>query len=137
MKLRTILISSLVGALAVGAAAVAAPSMGSADESQLEMQRIQRMRAVAATGKDVIKVNCVNDKLVLAKPLMNMVDHSQGGAAELRALRIEAEGCVGTNAINVASANSYTAPTIPDSPFANDPWGQNPIEAPAYASPFN
>lgn len=126
------------------------------DQIRADARHIQHLQQVARQEKDVIKLNCVNDKLVQAKPQMNIVDLKQqeletAGDAErmavfetiasaadsLRRLREEADQCIGEPITfsGGESSNSFTGPSAPDDPTRG--FGNHPIEPPAYASPFN
>src|SRR4051812_18028037 len=126
------------------------------DQIRADARHIQHLQQVARQEKDVIKLNCVNDKLVQAKPQMNIVDARQqelegAGEAErmvvfetilsaadsLRRLREESDQCIGEPITfsGGESSNSFTGPHAPDDPTRG--FGNHPIEPPAYASPFN
>ena len=111
---------------------------------------VQHLQALARREKDVIKLNCVNDKLVQIRPLLNIGDRAQadiaagqaGGMAELtnarqtvHRLREAADQCIGEPSLGNESINTYTHPPIFD-PTATDPWGPT-FEPPGYASPMN
>jgi hypothetical protein len=127
------------------------------DQIRADARHIQHLQQVARQEKDVIKLNCVNDKLVQAKPEMNIVDAKQqelesAGDAErmavfetisqaadsLRRLREESDQCIGEPLTfsGGESSNSFTGPSAPDNPTGSG-FGNHPIEPPAYASPFN
>ena len=113
------------------------------------------MQAVARREKDIIKLNCVNDKLVQVKPQMNIADaaaaelgssrdgdrmmayESVSQASEnIRRLREEADQCIGEPVTTGGeSSNSFTGPGATDDPTKG--FGHNPVEPPGYASPFN
>ena len=125
------------------------------EQVRADLRRIQHLQALARKEKDVIKLNCVNDKLVQVKPYMNMAD---AGEAELssagesirmsvfegiqqavenvRLLREEADQCIGEPVQTGGdSSNSFTGPNAPDDPTKG--FSGPPIEAPGYASPYN
>jgi hypothetical protein len=125
------------------------------EQVRADLRRIQHLQALARKEKDVIKLNCVNDKLVQVKPYMNMAD---AGEAELsmasessrmsvfegiqqavenvRLLREEADQCIGEPVQTGGdSSNSFTGPNAPDDPTRG--FEGPPIEAPGYASPYN
>ncbi|MCW5800899.1 MAG: hypothetical protein KIT31_00690 [Deltaproteobacteria bacterium] len=123
-------------------------------EIQKNLKRILHLREVARKEKDVIKLNCVNDKLVQVKPLMNIADSAMNSlesssetdapglfaevteaAEQVRRLREESDQCVGESVLATESNSGYTAPDMPDSPYVH-PFGTS-LEPPAYASPFN
>ncbi len=118
----------------------------------------QHLQLEARRAKDIIKLNCVNDKLVEMKPNMNLVDRARldvqsaqdqneqrsaveqasVAASEVKRLREAAEACVGHPLLATDTANSYTHPDLPDNP-TQDPGGGTviTIEPPGYASPYN
>ena len=161
----------LVGVLAgVGATALSAaptgigdpamsPQLGQAmaESQQLREQisndarHVQHLQMLARREKDVIKLNCVNDKLVQLRPELNLADRAatelQGGlmsamgqitdaARTVRRLREAADQCIGEPGLGDESYNSYTHPNIfdPTGEFPN--WGAT-FEPPAYASPMD
>jgi hypothetical protein len=126
------------------------------EQIRADARHIQHLQQVARQEKDVIKLNCVNDKLVQTKPEMNIADakelelESAGdadrmavfesisqAADSIRRLREESDQCVGESITfsGGESSNSFTGPKAPDDPTAGIP--KNPIEPPAYASPFD
>jgi hypothetical protein len=128
------------------------------DQIRADARHIQHLQQVARQEKDVIKLNCVNDKLVQAKPEMNIADAKEqelesSGDAErmavfetisqaadtLRKLREESDQCIGEPITfsGGESSNSFTGPRSPDDPTRGGFGGIHPIEPPAYASPFN
>jgi len=130
------------------------------EQIRADARHIQHLQQVARQEKDVIKLNCVNDKLVQAKPEMNIADAKEleldaGGDVErmaafdsisqaadgLRRLREESDQCIGEPITfsGGESSNSFTAPHTPDDPTKGGPGGIGglPIEPPAYASPFD
>ena len=126
------------------------------DQVSLDYQHVLHLQAMARKEKDIIKLNCVNDKLVQMKPLMNITERAASeleGAAgnddlrysaydevtrageDVRRMREEADQCAGEPTLSTESTNGWTHPEVPDDPFAN-PFGDY-IEPPGYASPFN
>ncbi|HEY4240968.1 MAG TPA: hypothetical protein VGM88_14190 [Kofleriaceae bacterium] len=122
------------------------------DKMRVDAGHILHLREQARKEKDVIKLNCVNDKLVQVKPAMNIADSAvaelSGGAdaagsfrevaqasENVRRLREESDQCVGESLTSTETSTSFTGPDIPP-PYAN-PWGTNPVEPPGYASPYN
>ena len=126
------------------------------EQTRADARHIQHLQQIARKQKDVIKLNCVNDKLVQVKPEMNIVEAKQqeletAGDAErmavfetiaqaadsLRRLREESDQCIGEPITfsGGESSNSFTGPAAPDDPTKG--FGNHPIEPPAYASPFN
>jgi hypothetical protein len=124
-----------------------------------DQQTVLYLQAVARKEKDVIKLSCVNDKMVLLKAQANLFDQSRAEltavmetdardgvfrsvvdtAERIRKIREEAEGCIGQPELGNEFASDFTAPAIPDDPTTGVPFDNNDsvIEPPAYASPFN
>ncbi|HSS03515.1 MAG TPA: hypothetical protein VLM79_40905 [Kofleriaceae bacterium] len=126
-----------------------------------DARHVMYLQQIAKKEKDVIKLNCVNDKLVQIKPQMNMADAAESEmtspadatrmtafdnivevAASVRRLREEADQCIGeaVTAGDAQSSNSFTGPHAPDDPTKggiHGTGGGNDVEAPGYASPFN
>jgi len=125
------------------------------EQTRVDARHIQHMQAVARREKDIIKLNCVNDKLVQVKPQMNIADSAAAELASsregermlafesltqatenIRRLREEADQCIGEPITTGGeSSNSFTGPGSVDDPTKG--FGHNPIEPPGYASPFN
>lgn len=129
-----------------------------------DMRHVLHLQTKARQEKDVIKLNCINDKLVQLKAQVNIFDSAnallksalesgataddrqstfteatQTGAA-IKTLRAEADVCVGEPELfKQESSSEVKRPDIPDDPAGNDPFGPGGggFEAPAYASPFN
>ena len=112
---------SLIGGVVVALSATGFASKGEADEDYTAMKHAQ---ALARAENDVIKLNCVNDKLVQAKALLNIIDNGseqdstiRQDSAQLHELRIAADGCAGRKQISEGSTNSFEGPpgaTEPD-----------------------
>jgi hypothetical protein len=126
-----------------------------AERTRTDARHIQHLQQIARKEKDVIKLNCVNDKLVQVKPQMNIAD---AGAAELesaqdveraaifdgildaaeavRQLREEADQCIGEPVTSGGdSSNSFDGPDVPDDPTRG--FEDDDLEPPGYASPYN
>ena len=119
-----------------------------------DYQHVEHLRLIARREKDVIKLNCVNDKLVEMKPQMNVADRVAGelqssrdtndrraafdGVAQagdnIRRLREAADQCIGEKLLVTESSNEFTHPDIPEQPPG---FADGTIEPPAYASPFD
>lgn len=106
--------------------------------------RVLQLQAAARKAKDVIKLNCVNEKLLAVKQLLNIADvaendlteaissgdrdaqvhqYSQVKLAHERATaeRDEAEGCIGEEIVFVGpTAVEVDGPPMPDDP-TDDP----------------
>lgn len=113
-------------------------------DMQIMLRRILQLQAQARRDKDVIKLNCVNDRLVVAKQLLNLADIAtialtEASAAEdlaeqehqlgqlqishekVAGQRDDAETClgeeivfVGPNAVSVTGLKSDNNPTDDD-----------------------
>ena len=125
------------------------------EQTRGDARHIQHLQQIARKEKDIIKLNCVNDKLVQVKPQMNIADTQEAelegakdtdrmmifegisqAAENVRRLREEADQCIGEPiAQGSESSNSFTGPQIPDDPTKG--FGGGPIEPPVYASPYN
>jgi hypothetical protein len=141
---------------------------GEALEVQIktDMRHVMHLQAKARQEKDVIKLNCINDKLVQLKAQVNIfdaanaslkagleassaasADDKQTAFAEVtsigeavRSLRAEADICVGEPELyKQESSSDVKRPEILDDPSGADTFGAGslPFEAPAYASPFD
>jgi hypothetical protein len=120
-------------------------------------QKILFLKEQARKLKDVIKLNCVNDKQIQVKAEMNIADMAndqlQGalqkgsddrqvafqqltGASEaVRRLREEASACIGEPELfKQEQGGTVDAPTIIDDPTAGDPFGGVEVEPPQDAS---
>jgi len=126
------------------------------DQTRADARHVQYLQQIARKEKDVIKLNCVNDKLVQIKPQLNLADTAESqlngsadasrmaafdsiaqAAESVRRLREEADQCIGESITQGGSesSNSFTAPTAPDDPTKG--FTDTPLEPPGYASPFN
>lgn len=113
----------------------------------------------AKKQQDVIKLSCVNDKIVQLNAQQNIADnvadqlqaaldknsderHSEfarlSAAGEaVKRLREEAGSCVGETELNKQESGiDSTHPLFPDDPTQGNPFGVG-IEPPAYCSPFD
>jgi hypothetical protein len=125
------------------------------DQTRADARHIQHLQQIARNQKDVIKLNCVNDKLVQVKPQMNIADRGESdlesasdatrmavfdqisqAAENVRRLREEADQCIGEPIQTGGdSSNSFTGPDMPDDPTKG--FTGTEIEPPGYASPFD
>lgn len=126
------------------------------EQTRADARHVQYLQQVARKEKDVIKLNCVNDKLVQIKPQLNLADSAESGldgaadaarmaafdsvaqaAENVRRLREEADQCIGESITQGGgeSSNSFTGPTAPDDPTKG--FGGHELEPPGYASPYN
>ncbi|HEY4176125.1 MAG TPA: hypothetical protein VGM90_04815 [Kofleriaceae bacterium] len=125
-----------LGMLLGGAALVALASASFAAPNapaEAELNAIQKVHAVATAENDRIKLNCVNDKLMQAKALVNIIESSEtvdaSKSSELHELRVAADNCVGKNNVNLDNNNSYTAPpgaAQPTEPVTGESGGLEP-----------
>jgi hypothetical protein len=126
------------------------------EQMRADTRHVAHLQQIARKAKDVIKLNCVNDKLVQVKPQMNIADAGEvdleasteftrmaafeivaQAAESIRRLREEADQCIGEPiTAGGDSSNSFTAPDVPDDPTKGF-GGPVVIEAPGYASPFD
>ncbi|MDX2091177.1 MAG: hypothetical protein SFX73_25180 [Kofleriaceae bacterium] len=130
------------------------------EESQ---RNVQALRTRAEKQKDIIKLTCVNDKLVEVKAQMNIADdqHQQLASAmerdvsesqaiyrelgvtsdSVRKLEEDAIACMGELELyRLESGVEVTHPVIVDDPTAIDPFQIDStiaMDPPAYASPFD
>ena len=125
------------------------------EQTRADARHVQHLQQIARKEKDIIKLNCVNDKLVQLKPEMNIADAAEAqlevsrdtermaiftsisqAAETVRRLREEADQCIGEPITTGSeSSNSFTGPDAPDDPTKGM---DNPeIEPPGYASPYN
>ena len=128
-----------------------------------DMRHVLHLQTKARQAKDVIKLNCINDKLVQLKAQVNIFDSAStilkaalesagsaddkqatfsevsGTGAAIKSLRAEADICVGEPELfKQESSSEVKRPEIPDDPAGRDPFGPGGgFEPPAYASPFN
>lgn len=128
-----------------------------------DYRHVMYLKEQARKSKDVLKLTCVNDKLVQIKAQMNLADttnadlqaaltnNSADGRAtfyvnlqttsdSVASLRRDADVCAGTPELYKQEAGvTVEAPDLPD-PAGGDPFGvegNGEIEPPGYASPFN
>lgn len=121
--------------------------------------KLNRMRDAARESKDIIRLNCVNDKLLQVKQLLNIAEsaHADLGqslddgnrvhqfsmvtisAEKTSVLRDEAEACLGEELVFAGPTTiSVDSPNIVDDPTRGDPFqlGGFDLERPTYATPF-
>ena len=124
-----------------------------------DLVHVGRLQAKARKDKDVIKLNCVNDKMVQMKARLNLADEDRAqitdaltlgngrapdlfaayskSASDVRKLREDADVCVGVGPDYVGNSKlNVSNPAMPDDPTASNPF-DDAIEAPAYASPYS
>ncbi len=125
-------------------------------QAKEDLRHVQRLRAVAKKAKDVVKLNCVNDKLLEIRALLNVIDVDRsrlessvvaGDAAaaygdvvkntgSVRGLKEEANACIGEDLTYAGDSDlDVDGPDLPDDP-TDDPFDDG-IEAPGYKTPFS
>lgn len=116
------------------------------NEMKNMLERVIAIQQVARKQKDVIRLNCVNDRLLQVKKLLNIAESSRNDLIEAIAadnereryhqyskvkishekvsvLRDEAEACVGEELIFIGPTQvDVDKPAIPDDPTRNDPF---------------
>lgn len=121
-------------------------------------QQVTHLQEVAKKQKDVIKLNCVNDRLIQIKAQRNIADEShaqlssamaknsderfslyqslQITAQAVKELREQAKSCIGEPEL----FKQESGVTVEHPPTPDDPTLVNPtievVEPPAYSSPF-
>ena len=129
-------------------------------QSAADQTRIDQLKAEARKQKDILKLNCINDKLVQVKQLLNIFDDALSrlqlaiatgddperyhrytiitvAAEKIRNLRDEAEACVGDELSYLGPLDlDVDEPDVLDDPTTDDPFDDFDIEPPGYASPF-
>ena len=128
------------------------------EEVRGKLARLVELRKLARDSKDVIKLNCVNDKLLLYKQVVNLAEEAQVDMAEAIAqsdeagrhrhydqvlaararaheLRRAAEACIGVEM-------EFVGPTrlLVDEPLIDEldrAAGWFELDDPKYATPFN
>lgn len=145
------------------AAEMQANSQAFIEQVQEQYREVMRLQEKVRQAKDIIKLTCINDKLVQIKAQMNIVDssnrqlqdalaknsderHSSYSQLEqatnaIRTLREEANTCVGEPELFKGEDGvTVTHPAFPDDPIDDNPWedpvGSTDVEPPAYASLF-
>lgn len=121
--------------------------------------QVQRLQEVAKKQKDVIKLNCVNDRLVQVKAQRNIADdtHSQllisiqknsderkslydrfvATADTIKELHEQAKACIGAPELyKQESGVTVDRPLVVDDPTVLVP-SDIPVEPPGYASPYD
>lgn len=130
-----------------------------------DLRHVLHLQALARKGKDVIKLTCINDKLVQIKAQMDLYDNAKlqldsaisngDGTAptvfedvtktgnDVKKLRGEADGCAGElelykqeSATNVERPPDLDDPTQGDPGFGGGDDSGGGVEPPGYATPF-
>jgi hypothetical protein len=122
------------------------------------LRYLEHLRANARKEQDIIKLNCINGKLVELKAQVNIFDSArqqfEGLADNLEGARTQHQSMV--NVVEAAkvlhgevntcagvpdlykqeSGNDSSHPDFPDDPTTGDPFPDD-IEPPVYASPYD
>jgi hypothetical protein len=132
-------------------------------EMESAQSRLTALQTAARESRDIIKLNCVNDKLLQLKQLLNIAESARSGLTvaisgrnegdryhqftvitvsveKARGLRDEAEACIGEELVFRGRASiDVDAPDIADDPTRSDPFSLGAsfdLERPTYATPF-
>jgi hypothetical protein len=128
---------------------------------QADGRQMMHLKDAASRQKDVIKLTCLNDKLIQYKAQVNIWDSGKvtfqsastntgadretayaslmSTANAVRELRDQSNACVGEPELYKQEAGvEVNHPVFPDDPTADDPFDPTvtDIEPPAYASPY-
>ncbi|MCP4448942.1 MAG: hypothetical protein GY811_26955 [Myxococcales bacterium] len=138
-------------------------SSDSLEEMQDILRRIVELQQLARKQKDVIKLNCVNDKLLQVKQLLNIAEGGRTDLVEAIAqgdndashfqfsqitiakektdvLRGEAEGCIGEELVFLGPTEvEVNEGNVTDDPTEDDDLepADDILDPPGYASPFS
>lgn len=156
---KVLFVAALGGVAATMYAAPSSPDQYPTEATKIkadmlaDQQFVLRLKAQAVRDKDVIRINCLNDKLVQINPLMNIVDSlidrlsndSESDAVfkelvdaggKVREQRELAQQCAESKLLVTESTNAYTAPHGPEDPTQGIPGDYGGyVEPPGYASP--
>jgi len=128
-----------------------------------DYQHVLRLQDIARKQKDVIKLNCVNDKLVQVKAQMNIAesgsvslrsaldkgsdaqalyDQVTASGTTIKELRESANSCIGETELSKKDSGiEVTRPDVPDDPGTIDPTrgpgDLGSFDPPGYASPYH
>lgn len=130
-------------------------------EMQNMLIRVVELQKLARKQKDVIKLNCVNDKLLQVKQLLNIAEAGRTNLVEAIAqddadgskhqlsqitiakeksagLRDAAEACIGEELIFLGPTEvTVDKANVADDPTADDDFGDDMFDPPGFASPFS
>ena len=131
-------------------------------EMESVQARLTALQQQARDSRDIIKLNCVNDKLLQVKQLLNIAESARAtlgqaissrnegdryhqftvitvSSEKARVLKDEAEACIGEEIVFSGGGSiDVDAPDIADDPTRTDPFAlaSFDIERPTYATPF-
>ena len=136
---------------------------GQDDMKQMQkgLQRVVELQELARKQNDIIKLNCVNDKLVQIKAAINIAEKSltdlheaiarnDDGARQhaftkmtitnqkVQVLVTEAENCIGSDLsfVGATQVDVEIDPNIPSEDPTQPPFPEPPTDRPPLASPF-
>lgn len=128
-----------------------------------QMREVLHLKDTAKKQKDIIKLNCINDKLVQLKAQVNIFDGTNvrlqasltadsddrnalygsltATGDGVKRLHEEARACIGEPELFKSDSGvDVTHPGFPDDPIGDNPFdrpdGAGTVEPPGYASPF-
>jgi len=132
------------------------------EQVKQDLQTVESLRVKARKDKDVLRLNCINDKMVQLKAQINIYDTARetfentqhdaddarpayndlvGAGEQSRSLVEQAKGCAGVpDLYKQESRNEFSHPEFPDDPTVGDPFEDghdDEIEPPEYASPYS
>ncbi len=162
-----LLTAAVVEAQSTGQNALSADIQAKVDSTRQQIEADNRhvlhLQAVARKEKDVIKLTCINDKMVQLKAQQNLFDAavlqldavavsqiaSQGALDDMnkvglavKKLRGEADGCAGELELYKQESNTSVDRPELDDPTDGEPFmdpeqiGEPDVDVPAYATPF-
>lgn len=127
----------------------------------VDIRHVQHLQATARKEQDIIKLSCINDRMIRLKAEANMFDTARQeltgaletqerfatfdkvvrAAGRVHRIREEADSCAGEQDLASEASNTFDGPDIIDDPtdgmpFDDDVGGGGLVEPPAYASPF-
>lgn len=127
-------------------------------QATVDYRHVLHLQAIAKKQKDVIKLTCINDKLVQMKPHANLLDRQRTELSDrlaensderynvygrvvttglaIHKLREEASICAGEPEIAAESESLVNDPAFPIDETSGDPFDPG-VEQPGYASPYN
>jgi hypothetical protein len=128
-------------------------------ELQAQNRHVLHLQAVTRKDKDVIKLTCVNDKLIQIKAQMDLADNAatdveantptsaesfaemQKIAEAVKKLTSEADACAGAlDMYKQESKLDVERPEVPDDPTQDDPFTPDTmfpdVDVPGFATPY-
>jgi hypothetical protein len=129
-------------------------------EIEGDNRHVLHLQALARKDKDVIKLTCLNDKIVQIKAQQDLADAAklqldaagpgtdadaaaslEKTGADIKKLRGEADGCAGAlEMYKQESKSDVERPELPDDPTDGDPFNPDnsapEVDVPGFATPF-